>query len=143
MMDFLKQYIFNQHLARQGFRFLFVGLLATVIQYFILWILVKADWCSAPTASGIGYIISAGFNYLLNYFFTFHSNALHVHAGKRFIILVLVGWLFTYALMHYLITSLNLYYFAAQLLTTGIILVLNFVLSRFWIFKVLQLPDTD
>ncbi len=65
-------------------KFLGVGSFATVIQYGILVLLVETGLAVALTASTIGYIVSSAFNYTLNYYFTFRSEARHQAAALKF-----------------------------------------------------------
>lgn len=120
------------HIAR-FVRFTAVGGVATAIQYALLVLLVRG-WAMAPTpASSIGFVLSAGVNYLLNYRFTFHSNRPHGPAAAKFALLAGTGLLINAAIMH-LLTGAGVHYLIAQVCATGAVLFWNFVGNSLWTF---------
>lgn len=120
---------------RQCLRFAAVGATGTLIQYFVLWAGVEYLGQSAALASGVGYAVGSIVNYLLNYFFTFESNKSHSEAAAKYYSVVAVGWCINMVLMWALVDRWGLYYWAAQLLTTAIGFIWNFLGSKWWAFK--------
>ena len=119
--------------------FIGVGGIATAIQYGLLILLVEWFSIFAVTASVIAYAISAIFNYAANYYVTFNggNNSANSHqvAVIKFVGMVLVAITLTYLLMQLLIENFAVPYLIAQLIVTGVVLVFNYLVSKFWVFK--------
>lgn len=126
--------MFNRDFLRKFSRFIYVGATATLLQYAILLILVEALGFSPVLASAIGFAISAIANYLLNRHFTFRSTLSHRITAVRFVVAVLCGLAVTFLLM-LLLTDSGMNYVASQILTTTIVLLLNFIAGSHWTFK--------
>jgi putative flippase GtrA len=114
-------------------RFALVGGVATAIQYAILVVLVRFADLAPPVASTIGFIASAGVNYLLNYRFTFRSDRAHGAAAAKFAVLVFIGMLLNAGLMK-LLVSAGWNYLIAQICVTGVVLVWNYAGNSLWTF---------
>ena len=122
-------------LFQQFFRFALVGLSGTAVQYATLWIGVETGDLSATSASALGYVLGSFVNYVLNYMFTFRSDASHGKTAPRYFALLAAGWCFNTALMWLLSHHWGWNYWIAQVLTTGIVFLWNFSASRWWAFK--------
>lgn len=122
-------------LSRQFLQFAAVGVCGTTVHYATLWAGVEWLAMSAVIASATGYVLGSVVNYLLNYFFTFDSRKSHVEAASKYYAVIGVGWCLNTALMALLVNVLHLNYWLAQVVTTGIGLVWNFLGSRFWAFR--------
>jgi len=122
-------------LLRQFIHFAAVGLTGTLVQYVSLWVGVEYFLITAPVASAIGYIFGSIVNYLLNYFFTFSSKKSHKEAAGKYFSIVGIGWCINVGLMSFFIDYLNWYYWFAQFITTGIVLIWNFSGSKWWAFR--------
>lgn len=116
-------------------RFTAVGGIATAIQYALLILLVRGFGMAPTPASSIGFALSAGVNYLLNYRFTFRSNRPHGPAAAKFALLAGTGLLINAAIMHVL-TGMGVYYLIAQVCATGVVLFWNFIGNSLWTFRV-------
>lgn len=116
-------------------RFLAVGGFATLCHYAILATLVEIGGCDATPASATGYAAGAVVNYLLNRRWTFRSGMRHQESLVRFICMVAVGSLCSFALMQVLAEGIGMNYMVAQVLITAIVLLLNFFLSASWVFS--------
>ena len=121
--------------AGQFLRFATVGGIATLIQYLILIALVQGVNMHAVWASSIGFVVSAICNYLLNYRFTFRSNARHRQAMVKFFLVAGVGLVLNGLIMLVATEYLHVYYLLAQILATGLVLLWNFTGNRLWTFK--------
>lgn len=122
-------------LPRQFLRFAAVGAIGTLVQYLTLWIGVEMLGMSAAVSSGIGYLFGSVVNYLLNYTFTFGSDATHIKAVPKFYAVVGIGWCINTGLMLLLTQHLAVNYWLAQMFVTGVGLVWNFTGSKWWAFK--------
>lgn len=111
-----------------------VGGIATLIQYAVLLAFVQLAGLDPVWASAIGYAMSAVFNYLMNYRYTFGSSARHGPAALKFAIIagfgLLLNSLVLAGLMH-----LDAHYLVAQVLATVVVLMWNFWGSRYWTFR--------
>jgi len=119
---------------RQFVTFTGVGALATGIQYLILVLAVQFLKTDPVLASSTGFAVSAAVNYMLNHRVTFRSNLAHRQAVPRFVAVVCLGLGLTALLMDLGVHRLGLHYLAAQIVTTGFVLVWNFIASRRWTF---------
>ncbi|MFL1453584.1 GtrA family protein [Marinobacter sp. GN3S48] len=115
-------------------KFLGVGGAATLIQYGILIALVEGVQASAVVGSTIGYIVSGIFNYTLNYYFTFSSTAKHRMAAIRFVIVAIIGLALNSSLVYLLTDVFSMFYIAAQVFATGVVVIWNFVAHKNWTY---------
>lgn len=122
-------------LPRQFLRFAAVGAIGTAVQYVTLWFGVEHLSTTAVTASAAGYLLGSVVNYLLNYFFTFESGKSHLEAASKYYAVLGVGWCINTGLMALFVVQLQWNYWIAQIVTTGIGLIWNFLGSRFWAFQ--------
>lgn len=116
-------------------RFFGVGIIAAIIQYSILIILVHFGMASSPTASSIGYAVSAVFNYYLNYTYTFRSSQNHLIAIIRFCVVAGLGFILNYAAMVVAVEALSIHYLISQIMATGLVIVWSFSANRLWTYK--------
>jgi len=121
-------------LWRQFQRFVVVGVIATVIHYSVLITAVELGGSSPVPASGLGFALSAGVNYVLNRRFTFESDAAHGRSMLRFGIVLLAGLGWNLLLMQLFTVRLEYPYLPAQVLTTGLVLMWNFGGNALWSF---------
>lgn len=132
MVSLRKKYM---PIFRQFLRFAAVGASGTAVQYIVLWAGVELFALPVAPASGAGYMLGSVVNYLLNYFFTFQSGKSHAETATKYYTVLAVGWCLNTGLMWLLAHLLGWNYWLAQILTTGIGLVWNFIGSRWWVFK--------
>jgi putative flippase GtrA len=130
----------GSHLSR-FVRFSLVGGVATAIQYALLILLVHAFGMAPTPASCIGFVLSAGVNYLLNYRFTFQSDRPHAAAAAKFGLLAGTGLLINAAIMR-LMTGAGVQYLIAQACATGVVLLWNFAGNSLWTFGTAPVGDT-
>jgi putative flippase GtrA len=114
--------------------FVMVGGFATGLQYLLMLTLIWLTGISALIASGIGFVVSAVANYLLNARFTFRTGARHASAVPKFIATAAAGLLIN-SLLLMLLTSLGLHLVLAQILTTLGVLSWNYLLNALWTFR--------
>ena len=122
-------------LAQQVISFAGIGLIATLLQYLILILLVQLFSIKPVYASTIGYFSSALLSYYLNYVFTFSSSAKHHIAVTKFFVVVAIGMSLNAVMMYLLTEKLSVFYIVAQVMTTGVVFIWNFIGSRLWAFK--------
>ncbi len=119
---------------RQLIRYACVGAVATAAHYAIL--IVGVQWAHWPAwlASGYGAAIGAQVAYLGNRWFTFAYRAGIGASWLRFQVLALAGALLGMAIVAVAVRG-GLYYVLAQMVATGIVMLLTFVLNRIWTFR--------
>jgi putative flippase GtrA len=127
------------HLTRFG-RYLAVGGIATVIQYILLILLVRAFRMAPTLASTIGFALSAIVNYLLNYHFTFESDRPHGPAAAKFAVLAASG-LLTNAVMMHLLVNAGVRYLLAQVCATAVVLFWGFIGNTIWTFGIMPVGE--
>lgn len=116
-------------------KFAAVGGIATAIQYAVLILLVRGVGMAPTPASSIGFVLSAGVNYLLNYRFTFQSDRPHGPAAAKFAVLAVTGLLINAAIMRLTIGA-GVHYLIAQVCATAVVLFWNFIGNSLWTFGV-------
>ena len=113
--------------------FVLVGAVATMLHFFILWVMVDGFALEPFLASGFGYGLSSVVNYSLNRSLTF--NKAHNHQRMvRFFCVSGSGLLLNSALMFLLTATPIVHYLIAQALVAGCVLVWNFLMNRYWTF---------
>jgi putative flippase GtrA len=122
-------------LGKQFTRFAACGAVGTLAHYLLLVLLVQGGGSPPVAASSAGFVLGAVVNYTLNYRYTFHSTQPHRETMWKFFVAALIGALANAALMSILIQHVNLYYLVSQVIATGIVLVLNFMVNRIWTFR--------
>jgi putative flippase GtrA len=115
-------------------RFLLVGGTATALQYLIMAALIHAFGMDAVVASGVGFVISAVFNYWANARFTFRSGSTHRQGIPRFLVTLGAGVLINVVVL-YGLTHLGLSLILSQLITTGVVLIWNYTINAIWTFR--------
>ena len=123
--------------------FLGIGGLSTLIQILLLILFVESRWLPEVPASAAGYVLSSIFNYWANYRYTFNSRSNHKETIPKYLIAVAIGLstntalfaAFLFVFDHYLPLPWVEHYQVAQFLATGINVVLNFCVHKFWIYR--------
>ncbi|MCA9395866.1 MAG: glycosyltransferase [Candidatus Omnitrophica bacterium] len=122
-----------------------VGLFGTAIDLLITVMLVEhAGWGILQAASA-AFILTFIHNYIWNrrWTFRFRTRIIRKTAVKIFIS-ALIGLILTVALMYMLCRVLNVYYAEAKLLTSAGVLICNFLLNKWWVFRIdRNPPDTS
>ena len=121
-------------LARQFLTFAAVGAACTVVQYAVLVALVVVG-VNPVAASTVGFLNGAVANYLLNYCLTFRSTMPHRNVAPRFAAIAASALLLNTLLMWIQINRFGLQYLLAQVITTALVLIWNFIFNRLWTFR--------
>jgi putative flippase GtrA len=128
-------------LFRQFSSFAVVGAIATCVHYALLIFLVEILGISAVPAALAGYCAGGTVSYVLNRRHVFRSNKPHEEAVTRFAIVAIVGFALTYVFMSLLVQKARVPYLLAQAVTTGIVLVWNFIAHKMWTFRSSAEPE--
>ena len=89
----------------------------------------------AVLASSIGAFLGAIVNYFLQYFFTFKTKRQHKKALLAYMPAVLISWLLNLGLFYSLYGLLFSDPLIAQVVTTGVVMVVNFLLYKKVVFR--------
>lgn len=120
--------------ARQFSAFVGVGAVAAVVHYGSLVLLVEVAGAGAVPAALAGYSLGGVVSYVFNRRYAFMSDRPHREATWRFSVVMVAGFLLTWAFMGLLHERLGWPYIPAQVITTLIVMVFNFVVHRAWTF---------
>lgn len=116
-------------------RFCVVGGTASIIYLSISFALVGGLAFGATLAASIAFAIVVSFNYALHYCWTFESTEPHRSAFSRFLIVTSGGFLLNLAVVEFGAVRLGFPLLPVQLATIAIIVVWNFLMSAFWVFR--------
>jgi putative flippase GtrA len=121
---------------RRFLRFICVGGAATLCQYLVLALFVELLDTKAAVASSIGYGAGAAVSYVMNRLWTFKTDLSHTQNLPRFFVMIGIGFLLSFVVMRALADVAGMNYLLAQALTTGIVMVSNYLLAASWVFIV-------
>ncbi len=111
------------------------GLASTAAHYSMMVALVQwAGWWEVA-ASSAGFLAGAAVKYPLNYWVVFRSSADHGRALVRFAIGLAAGFALNGVILAALLATLDAHYLVSQVLTTGVVTVVNYLMARNWIFR--------
>lgn len=113
--------------------FAVVGAIGTLLHYLVLYFLVETQGFNPVLASGCGAMVGLLTNYVLNYRITFNSQQSHLQTLPKFAIIALIGLGLNLAIMAQL--TQQIYYLYAQIITTLLVLIWNFLANHFWTFN--------
>lgn len=118
----------------QFIKFASIGAIGTALHYAVLMFLVSVLGIDPAIGAMVGAMFGAACNYWLNHRFTFRSDRRHGDALPRFILMAAIGVLLNGAMVKAL-TMQSINYLVSQVGATLLILVMNFFLSKLWIFR--------
>ena len=119
---------------RHFFRYTAVGAFATAAHYLVLVLWVEALGGPAYLGSGVGAVVGAQVAYAGNRWFTFAHQGAITASWPRFQITALLGALLGMAVVA-LGVQLGVHYLLAQVVATGLSLLLTFAINRAWTFR--------
>ncbi len=107
------------------------GAMATGAHYLVMWALLKAG-LDPLLASSTGFVAGAVSRFFLSYFHVFAPRSSVPAAAGRFVLALAVQMLLNGLFLSGLMHLLPLWW--AQVVTTAILTVFNYVLHRLWVF---------
>lgn len=116
-------------------KFALVGLLGTFAQYLTLIIGVDIFFTSAIIASSIGFIIGAFINHHFNRKFTFKTEKTYAHTLAKFMTSAAFLFVVNFIVMFLLTRIFNIQYLISQIVATGAVFVMGFLINKFVVFK--------
>lgn len=116
------------------FRYGFTGAIATAVHYVVLFYLVEILDIKPWIATGLGALCGAAVAYIGNRKFTFLSNTPNRIALPRFLVIAALGAALNSLQVWVLTNYFDMYYFAAQVIATIIVLIVTYHLNKQWTF---------
>lgn len=111
------------------------GAVGTVCQYLILVVLVHLGVGTVVIASTIGAVAGGVVNFLLNHHFTFAGQASVAQTGPRYFVLVVLSFVVNALVVRLLFDTYHYQYLVAQVIATGVVFSVNYILSSLWVFR--------
>jgi putative flippase GtrA len=125
----------TRSLGAQFTKFAMAGGAGTVAHYLVLIALVSMGGIAPGRAAFAGAAVGACVIYLLNRRYAFAgSSRSHAEALPRFALMATVGAVLNGMLVG-MLSGAGMYFLLAQVMATGVILVINFIVSKLWIFR--------
>lgn len=122
-------------LVATALRFGVVGVLTAMVHYGLLYAGVELAELPAASASSIGFVAAVVFNYLMHYNWTFGEPAPHGRTLRRYLVMIVCGFLINAAVMLAGERLGSLHYLLVQALALVAVVLWNFVLSNTWVFR--------
>ena len=116
--------------------FLLVGILASITNFVIVWILVELGIFRPLVANFFAFLIAFNVSYFGHRFLTFSTTTQsHKKAASQFFINVMIGLCLNEFIYYILLHLLKIQYLLALFITIGLVAVYTFIVSKFLIFK--------
>jgi putative flippase GtrA len=112
-----------------------IGAVGTLAQYLVLVATVASGRAGPVTGSVAGAVVGALVNYCLNRRLTFRSAGSHLNTLPKFAATACLGVLVNGVVMKVLTEDSRLNYMIAQVIATGMVLVLTFLINSVWTFR--------
>lgn len=119
----------------QFLRFLVVGGAATAIHYLLMWLLHAGLGLDAVLSTAVGFLISAVFNFLASYHFTYRSSAPKLRAAWRYALVAGSGLCINTGIFAMGTRGGDLPVALAQIIATGVVLFWQFGMGRVFSFS--------
>ena len=109
------------------------GGFATAIHYFVMASLIATE-LDATIATAVGAGFGALINYGLQHRWAFHSRRRHTQAAPTYLFVCSTSWVINVLLFYAIHNLLHIAIILAQLVTTGLLTLLNYFLYRKMVF---------
>ncbi len=117
----------------QFFRHLITGAMAAAAHYVVMWFALSLQlW--PVVATTIGFAAGATTRFFFSYFHIFEPERDVIKALPHFLMALSLQMVLNAALLALFLTFTKLVW-PAQILTTGLLVVFNFLVYKFWVFK--------
>ena len=123
-------------LMNQILKFGIVGVIATIIDFAVLYILTEFIHIHYLVSSIISFTVSVIFNYILSIKWVFEVN--HKQTKKDFILFVVlsvIGLGINELIMYLMVDKLGIHYMFTKIFATGVVMVYNFITRKIFIEK--------
>ena len=119
------------------FKFICVGLAGTILHLAVLYIFTEFFGIYYIISSIFGFCLGVTNNFILNKIWTFKEKLNHGVVKKyyRYFILNVIILFINLFILYSLTEFLQMYYILSQIIAVGFSFLINFFISKFWIFK--------
>ncbi|VAX10267.1 hypothetical protein MNBD_GAMMA25-41 [hydrothermal vent metagenome] len=111
------------------------GAIGTAGHFLTLILLVEYAHLVAMWATTAGFVVGAGINYFLNYYYTFSSDKTHGEALFKFLAVATSGAGINILIMYAGVNVLAFHYLLAQITASTIVLLWTFSVNKKWTFN--------
>lgn len=117
-------------------KYCIVGVVGTGVDVFSLYIFIEYERLPLIAATTIAFLLAVINNFILNKIWTFQSESNNIRKlFIKFLIVSCVGLLLTNVSMYLQVEILEIWYIYAKFITSGIVLVWNFLANKYWTFS--------
>jgi putative flippase GtrA len=121
---------------RQFIRYFISGSTALVVHLGVLALLVELFATNETMASGAGFVVAVMVNYTIQHTWVFEAEGRHKEHLPRYVVVTLLTFALNLGLFWVAVNVAQVWYPVAQVFTTGVVFILNFVINRQFTFKV-------
>ena len=125
-----------KRLFTQLLKFGVVGVIATIIDFFFLFLFTDVFGMYYLLSAAISFVLSTLFNYVASMRFVFNSKFSKDEKSKElilFVILSVSGLVLNQFLLWFFVEKIALYYMAAKIVATFFVMMWNFVSRKVWL----------
>ena len=121
----------------QFFRYLFVGGIATVVDWGVLLALTELVGIHEMISAAFGFVAGLATNYLLSKLLVFRANEANARGVLEFLGYALIGLmgLGITELLLWIGAGFSLHYMVLKAIATVVVLAWNYLARRFWLYK--------
>lgn len=118
------------------FKYGIVGCLGTAIDLGSLYIFVEVMHIHLLFSAAMSFTLAVINNFTLNKYWTFQNKSSNIRKQFiKFMIVSTMGLVLTEGCMGLFVYGLKLWYMSAKLITSGLVLMWNFLANKYWTFK--------
>ena len=125
-----------KRLFTQLLKFGVVGVIATIIDFFFLFLFTDVFGIYYLLSAAISFVLSTLFNYVASMRFVFNSKFSKDEKSKElilFVILSVSGLVLNQVLLWFFVEKIALYYMAAKIVATFFVMTWNFISRKVWL----------
>ena len=116
-------------------KFALVGVMNTLLNWSIFFILTKVELYYI-VANVIAYLIATIHSYFWNLIWVFkYNNGSKIKSSIKFIVLNIIGLLINTIILYVLVDIFNINKLISLMLTTVIVMIINYVANKVWVFN--------
>lgn len=123
-------------LDTQIIRYGIVGLIGTMLHIAVLVLLVEKYRLSSLWASSLGFLVVLIVSFILNRYWTFRSCGAVSVEFVKYSVTCVFGFVLNFSIMFFFVDVLHWYYVIGQMMVILVIPASNFLLSRYWCFRI-------
>lgn len=113
-----------------------VGALGTAVDLGSLYLFVEFLHLPVLLATALSFLLAVINNFLLNKHWTFQNKSSNIQKQFiKFLLVSLVGLALTELFMVLFVYGFKIWYMAAKLMTSGLVLIWNFLANKYWTFR--------